>query len=162
MSWPPKLKIAYVGYEHVDHGTVSDAIAGQTLFIHGKNVDEGSNKSVEDVAEAKAVAVADPKVDAETEAGTLVAATATRELQADPYRRRLDADTGRAPDGVARKLKKWSAKAAKESSAAASATRELQEDPYRRQLKDAEKESARVARKLQKWKTSGADEEQAE
>ncbi|CAM9322048.1 unnamed protein product, partial [Hapterophycus canaliculatus] len=31
--------ISYVGYEHVTHETVSDAVAGQTLFIHGKRVD---------------------------------------------------------------------------------------------------------------------------
>ncbi|CAM9350086.1 unnamed protein product [Scytosiphon promiscuus] len=38
--------ISYVGYEHVDHDTVSDAIAGQTLFIHGSRVDEGSSASI--------------------------------------------------------------------------------------------------------------------
>eukprot|EP00752_Nemacystus_decipiens_P007288 g6521.t1 len=125
--------IAYVGYEHVDHGTVTDAIAGETLFIHGKNVDEGSNKSVEEVAEASAVAAV--KADAEDD-------NAVR---------------------VGRKLKKWSAKAAAaDDEEAANTTRELQTDPYRRQLKDTEKESARVARKLQKWKTNGAEEEGAE
>ena len=40
-------QISYVGYEHVDHGTVSDAVAGHTLFIHGSRVDEGSLASLE-------------------------------------------------------------------------------------------------------------------
>ncbi|CAM9459802.1 unnamed protein product [Scytosiphon promiscuus] len=31
--------ISYVGNEHVTQATVSDAVAGQTLFIHGKRVD---------------------------------------------------------------------------------------------------------------------------
>ncbi|CAM9131448.1 unnamed protein product, partial [Ectocarpus fasciculatus] len=48
--------IAYVGKAHVDHGTVTDAIAGQTLFIHGKNVDEGSNLSMKKVNEANGTA----------------------------------------------------------------------------------------------------------
>ena len=46
-------KISYVGYEHVDHDTVSDAIAGQTLFIHGSRVDEGSGASITATAAAK-------------------------------------------------------------------------------------------------------------
>lgn len=40
------LQISYVGYEHVDHTTVSDAVAGQTLFIHGSRVDEGNLASL--------------------------------------------------------------------------------------------------------------------
>ncbi|CAM9397785.1 unnamed protein product [Ectocarpus fasciculatus] len=45
--------ISSVGYEHVDHDTVSDAVAGKTLFIHGSSVDEGnvaSYKATEDDA----------------------------------------------------------------------------------------------------------------
>ncbi|CAM9443683.1 unnamed protein product, partial [Ectocarpus sp. 8 AP-2014] len=34
--------ISSVGYEHVNHDTVSDAVAGKTLFIHGSSVDEGN------------------------------------------------------------------------------------------------------------------------
>eukprot|EP00752_Nemacystus_decipiens_P001258 g1256.t1 len=45
--------IAYVGHEVVDHSSVSDAIAGQTLFIHGKGVDGGSRASVEAVRAEK-------------------------------------------------------------------------------------------------------------
>ncbi|CAN0338180.1 unnamed protein product [Ectocarpus fasciculatus] len=45
--------ISYVGYEHVDHDTVSDAIAGQTLFIHGSRVDEGSGASIKATAAAR-------------------------------------------------------------------------------------------------------------
>ncbi|CBJ49205.1 expressed unknown protein [Ectocarpus siliculosus] len=45
--------ISYVGYEHVDHDTVSDAIAGQTLFIHGSRVDEGSGASIKETAAAR-------------------------------------------------------------------------------------------------------------
>lgn len=40
-------QISYVGYEHVDHSTVSDAVAGQTLFIHGSRVDEGNLASLD-------------------------------------------------------------------------------------------------------------------
>ena len=47
---PPCLtrwnQISYVGFEHVDHTTVSDAIAGQTLFIHGSRVEEGNMASL--------------------------------------------------------------------------------------------------------------------
>lgn len=39
-------QIAYVGHDHVDHSTVSDAIAGKTLFIHGSSVDEGNIASI--------------------------------------------------------------------------------------------------------------------
>ncbi|CAB1099444.1 unnamed protein product [Ectocarpus sp. CCAP 1310/34] len=45
--------MSYVGYEHVDHDTVSDAIAGQTLFIHGSNVDEGSGAFIKETAAAR-------------------------------------------------------------------------------------------------------------
>eukprot|EP00903_Cladosiphon_okamuranus_P019225 g17679.t1 len=34
--------ISNVGYEHVDSRSVSDAVAGETLFIHGSNVDNGN------------------------------------------------------------------------------------------------------------------------
>lgn len=47
-------QISYVGYEHVDHTTVSDAVAGQTLFIHGSRVDEGNLASVKDTKKATA------------------------------------------------------------------------------------------------------------
>ncbi len=50
---PLRIQISYVGYEHVDHDTVSDAIAGQTLFIHGSRVDEGSGASITATAAAK-------------------------------------------------------------------------------------------------------------
>ena len=40
-------QISYVGFEHVDHSTVSNAVAGQTLFIHGSRVDEGNLASLE-------------------------------------------------------------------------------------------------------------------
>lgn len=46
------MQISYVGYEHVDHDTVSDAIAGQTLFIHGSRVDDGSGASIKATAAA--------------------------------------------------------------------------------------------------------------
>lgn len=39
-------QISYVGFEHVDHTTVSDAVAGQTLFIHGSRVEEGNLASL--------------------------------------------------------------------------------------------------------------------
>ena len=39
-------QISYVGFEHVDHTTVSNAVAGQTLFIHGSRVDEGNLASL--------------------------------------------------------------------------------------------------------------------
>ena len=39
-------QISYVGTEHVDHSTVSDAVAGQTLFVHGSRVDEGNLASL--------------------------------------------------------------------------------------------------------------------
>ncbi|CAN0201368.1 unnamed protein product, partial [Ectocarpus sp. 12 AP-2014] len=39
--------ISSVGYEHVNHDTVSDAVAGKTLFIHGSSVDEGNVASYE-------------------------------------------------------------------------------------------------------------------
>ncbi|CAM9900657.1 unnamed protein product, partial [Ectocarpus fasciculatus] len=48
--------ISYVGYEHVGHDTVSDAVAGQTLFIHGSSVEEGNVASFRAVA-----AVAEPE-----------------------------------------------------------------------------------------------------
>eukprot|EP00903_Cladosiphon_okamuranus_P007272 g7050.t1 len=48
--------IAYVGHEEVDHSTVSDAIAGQTLFIHGSSVHGGSRASVDAVRERKGLA----------------------------------------------------------------------------------------------------------
>lgn len=35
-------QISNVGYEHVDTSTVSDAVAGHTLFIHGSSVDTGN------------------------------------------------------------------------------------------------------------------------
>lgn len=35
-------QISNVGYEHVDRKTVSDAVAGHTLFIHGSSVDGGN------------------------------------------------------------------------------------------------------------------------
>eukprot|EP00904_Undaria_pinnatifida_P010718 jgi/Undpi1/6777/HiC_scaffold_21.g09255.m2 len=38
--------ISYVGLERVDHSTVSNAIAGQTLFIHGSGIDEGNLASL--------------------------------------------------------------------------------------------------------------------
>ena len=41
------FQISYVGNEHVDHSTVSDAVAGETLFIHGSRVEEGSLASLE-------------------------------------------------------------------------------------------------------------------
>lgn len=41
-----RSQISYVGYEHVDHTTVSDAVAGQTLFIHGSRVEEGNLASL--------------------------------------------------------------------------------------------------------------------
>eukprot|EP00903_Cladosiphon_okamuranus_P019226 g17680.t1 len=34
--------ISNVGYEHVDSRSVSDAVAGETLFIHGSSVDNGN------------------------------------------------------------------------------------------------------------------------
>ncbi|CAM9467044.1 unnamed protein product [Ectocarpus sp. 12 AP-2014] len=34
--------ISSVGYGHVNHDTVSDAVAGKTLFVHGSSVDEGN------------------------------------------------------------------------------------------------------------------------
>lgn len=37
----------------MDHDTVSDAIAGQTLFIHGSRVDEGSSASITATSAAK-------------------------------------------------------------------------------------------------------------
>lgn len=37
-----RAKISNVGYEHVDRKTVSDAVAGETLFIHGSSVDTGN------------------------------------------------------------------------------------------------------------------------
>lgn len=49
----PPRQISYVGYEHVDHDTVSDAIAGQTLFIHGSRVDEGSGASIKATTAAR-------------------------------------------------------------------------------------------------------------
>ena len=39
-------QISYVGLERVDHSTVSNAIAGQTLFIHGSGIDEGNLASL--------------------------------------------------------------------------------------------------------------------
>eukprot|EP00903_Cladosiphon_okamuranus_P008109 g7816.t1 len=48
--------IAYVGHEEVDHSTVSDAIAGQTLFIHGSSVQGGSRASVDAVRQQKGLA----------------------------------------------------------------------------------------------------------
>ncbi|CAM9319802.1 unnamed protein product [Ectocarpus sp. 12 AP-2014] len=42
--------ISYVGYEHVSHDTVSDAVAGKTLFIHGSNVEDGNVASYEAAA----------------------------------------------------------------------------------------------------------------
>ncbi|CBJ28689.1 hypothetical protein Esi_0117_0079 [Ectocarpus siliculosus] len=42
--------ISYVGYEHVSHDTVSDAVAGKTLFIHGSSVEDGNVASYEAVA----------------------------------------------------------------------------------------------------------------
>ncbi|CAM9449896.1 unnamed protein product, partial [Ectocarpus sp. 8 AP-2014] len=42
--------ISYVGYEHVSHETVSDAVAGKTLFIHGSSVEDGNVASYEAVA----------------------------------------------------------------------------------------------------------------
>lgn len=55
---PPSFpeQIAYVGHEEVDHSTVSDAIAGQTLFIHGSSVQGGSRASVDAVREQKGLA----------------------------------------------------------------------------------------------------------
>lgn len=61
LSLPPNKKthkkmtsqISYVGYEHVDHDTVSDAIAGQTLFIHGSRVDEGNGASITATSSAR-------------------------------------------------------------------------------------------------------------
>lgn len=47
-------QISYVGYEHVDHNTVSDAVAGQTLFIHGSMVDEGNLESLKATKKATA------------------------------------------------------------------------------------------------------------
>lgn len=35
-------QISYVGAEHVDSSSVSDAVAGHTLFIHGSRVDDGN------------------------------------------------------------------------------------------------------------------------
>ncbi len=171
-------KIAYVGYEHVDHTTVTDAIAGQTLFIHGKNVDEGSNKSVEETDEAHNAAAAaavakeeedeaeeeeedeeDEEEDEEAEVGTDVSVDATvqRHLQNDPHRPQLS-DSEQESARIARKLQKWSAKYTDEEDA--DATRQLQSDPYRRRMSESEKESARVARKLQKWSAKYTDEEQ--
>ena len=36
-----------MGREHIDHDMVSDAIAAETLFIHGSYVDEGNIASIE-------------------------------------------------------------------------------------------------------------------
>lgn len=53
---PPPLLLAFgcffpqisnVGYEHVDTQTVSDAVAGETLFIHGSSIENGSMASIE-------------------------------------------------------------------------------------------------------------------
>lgn len=38
-------QISNVGFVHVDTKAVTDAVAGQTLFIHGSSVSEGSIKS---------------------------------------------------------------------------------------------------------------------
>lgn len=50
---PLFVQIAYVGHEIVDQSSVSDAIAGQTLFIHGSGVQDGSRASVEAVRRAE-------------------------------------------------------------------------------------------------------------
>ncbi|CAM9249732.1 unnamed protein product, partial [Hapterophycus canaliculatus] len=42
--------ISYVGNNHIDHDTVTDAVAGQTLFIHGRNIDDGSKAALKAVA----------------------------------------------------------------------------------------------------------------
>ncbi|CAB1103554.1 unnamed protein product [Ectocarpus sp. CCAP 1310/34] len=172
--------IAYVGKAHVDHGTVTDAIAGQTLFIHGKNVDEGSNLSVQKVNEAngtrknggasKVVRKVQNRKENEmwktsegknwhtTEATTNESgAKMARELQEDAYdRRRLTA----TQDGkVARKLQKWrdANKSGKnkwqtsETTTNESGARELQEDAYDRRRLTATQDG-KVARKLQKWR----------
>lgn len=52
-SFPPS-QISYVGNEHVDHTTVSDAVAGQTLFIHGSMVEEGNLESLKATRKATA------------------------------------------------------------------------------------------------------------
>ncbi|CAM9164100.1 unnamed protein product [Ectocarpus sp. 6 AP-2014] len=154
--------IAYVGKAHVDHGTVTDAIAGQTLFIHGKNVDEGSNLSVEKVNEANgtgknggASKVArklqnwkenekwktfeEPKWQTSKTTKNDNVPKAARELQADSEdvydRRRLTATQDGSAPKVARKLQKW---------------------------RDANTESGKynapkVARKLQKWRDANKE-----
>ncbi|CAM9638983.1 unnamed protein product, partial [Ectocarpus sp. 8 AP-2014] len=126
--------IAYVGKAHVDHGTVTDAIAGQTLFIHGKNVDEGSNLSVEKVNEANgtgknggASKVArklqnwkenekwktfeEPKWETSETTKNESVQKAARKLQTDSEdvydRRRLTATQDGSAPKVARKLQKW-------------------------------------------------------
>lgn len=47
---PPYSKyiwqISNVGYEHVDHESVADAVSTKTLFIHGSHVDDGNVASI--------------------------------------------------------------------------------------------------------------------
>ena len=47
MAWLFASQISNVGYEHVDTQTVSDAIAGETLFIHGSSIESGNMASIE-------------------------------------------------------------------------------------------------------------------
>lgn len=87
-------QISYVGYEHVDHDTVSDAIAGQTLFIHGSRVDDGSGASIKATAAAAAAAAkgdsSNKNEEDKTSAGKDQATTTTATKRR--RRRRLSAD----------------------------------------------------------------------
>ena len=49
----PLSQISYVGAEHVDSSSVSDAVAGNTLFIHGSRVDDGNIASRKAASELK-------------------------------------------------------------------------------------------------------------
>ncbi|CAM9579400.1 unnamed protein product [Ectocarpus fasciculatus] len=50
--------ISYVGYEHVSHDSVSDAVAGKTLFIHGSSVEDGNVASYNAAAAVASTATA--------------------------------------------------------------------------------------------------------
>ena len=40
------IQISYVGAEHVDNSTVSDAVESHTLFIHGSKIESGNMASI--------------------------------------------------------------------------------------------------------------------
>ncbi|CAN0091222.1 unnamed protein product [Scytosiphon promiscuus] len=127
--------IAYVGKEHVDHGTVSDAVAGQTLFIHGKNVDEGSRLSAKTADEGSADI--DPTSAPEV-ARKLRQLNANREWNESHESNQLVLESGET----------WRNLQANAMSGFC-----CFRDPYTRRLADnGTKDASKVARKLQKWK----------